>query len=124
MPAMTRPRGVSSRVMWLLALIVAAATAAQAAAQSLPDVIDDVQPKVVKIYGAGGFRGLEHYQSGILISAQGHVLTSWSYVLDTDFVAVVLADGKQFQGQLVGADPALEAAVLKIEATDLPHFAL
>jgi serine protease Do len=59
-----------------------------------------------------------------LISSQGHVLTAWSYVLDTDYVAVVLDDGRRFQGQLVGADPRLEIAVLKIESVDLPHFEL
>jgi hypothetical protein len=38
---------------------------------------------------AGGMRGLEAYQSGILISGEGHVLTVWSYVLDADDVTVV-----------------------------------
>jgi hypothetical protein len=55
---------------------------------------------MVKIYGAGGLRGLEAYQSGFLISPQGHVLTAWSYVLDTDFITVTLADGRKFQGRL------------------------
>ena len=45
---------------------------------------------MVKIYGAGGPRGLEAYQSGFLISAEGYILTSWSYVLDTDNITVVL----------------------------------
>ena len=38
-------------------------------------------------------RGLEAYQSGMLISAEGHILTVWSYVLDVDPV-VVLDDGR------------------------------
>ena len=46
-----------------------------AARRSLHDTIRDAQRKVVKIYGAGGVRGLEAYQTGILISAEGHVLT-------------------------------------------------
>ena len=33
-------------------------------------------------------------------------------------------DGRKFQGQLIGADPRREIAVLKIEADDLPHFRL
>ena len=40
-----------------------------AAGSSFAEVVDKVYPKVVKIYGAGGFRGLESYQSGSLISA-------------------------------------------------------
>jgi serine protease Do len=102
----------------------APAAADAPAAASLPDTIARVQPKMVKIYGAGGLRGLAAYQSGFLISPQGHILTAWSYVLDTDSVTAVLADGRRFEAKLVGADPRLEAAVLKIDATDLPCFDL
>jgi serine protease Do len=79
---------------------------------------------MVKVYGAGGFRQLEAYQSGFLVSAEGHVLTAWSYVLDTDYITVTLDDGRKFQAELIGADPRLEIAVLKIDAKDLPHFKL
>lgn len=114
-------------VLYLAVALAAAASAPVARAEASPSfaaVIRDVQPKIVKIYGAGGFRGLEPYQSGFLISPQGHVLTAWSYVLDTDFITVTLNDGRKFQGKLLGADPRLELAVLKIEAEDLPHFEL
>jgi serine protease Do len=77
---------------------------------------------MVKVYGAGGLRQLEAYQSGFLVSADGHVLTAWSYVLDTDYITVTLDDGRKFQAELIGADPRLEIAVLKIDAKDLPHF--
>jgi len=81
---------------------------------------------VVKLYGSGGYRGLEAYQSGILISAEGHVLTVWSYVLDDDEVLVVLDDGRRFSAKLVAADPLTEIAVLKFETDGdaLPHFEL
>ncbi len=52
------------------------------------------------------------------------MLTVWSYVLDTDYITATLDDGRKFEAKLVGADPRLEVAVLKIEATDLPHFDL
>jgi serine protease Do len=93
-------------------------------AGSLADVIEAGQPKMVKIYGAGGVRGLEPYQSGFLISADGHIATVWSYVLDTDYITATLADGRRFEAKLVGADPRLELAVLKVEAADLVHFDL
>jgi serine protease Do len=67
---------------------------------------------------------LEAYQSGFFISPSGHVLTAWSYVLDTDFIAVILHDGRRLQGELVGVDPALEIAVLKVDLEDSPHFDL
>lgn len=91
---------------------------------SFSQVIQTVQPKIVKIFGAGGLRGLESYQTGFLVSSAGHVLTVWSYVLDTEVVTVVLDDGRKFQGHLVGSDPRLEIAVLKIDGEDLPYFDL
>jgi serine protease Do len=90
----------------------------------MADAIAAVQPKIVKIYGAGGLAGLEGYQSGFLISAEGHVLTVFSYVLDVEEATVVLNDGRRFPAKLLGADPRLEIAVLKIEAADLDHFDL
>ena len=91
-------------------------------ANSVAEVVDTVQPKVVKIHGAGGLRGLEAYQSGFLISRTGHVLTAWSYVLDSDDVSVTLNDGRRFTAELLGMDPRLEIAILKIDSIGLPHF--
>jgi len=79
------------------------------------------QKRVVKIYGAGGIAGLEAYQSGILVSPDGHIATTWSYVLDVEPI-VLLDDGRRFDSKIVGFEPALELAVLKIEASDLPYF--
>jgi serine protease Do len=90
----------------------------------MADTIAQVQPRMVKIYGAGGLSGLEAYQSGFLISAEGHVLTVFSYVLDTDEVTVVLHDGRRHTAKLLGADPRLEIAVLKFEGENLEHFDL
>ncbi|MFZ5830990.1 MAG: S1C family serine protease [Planctomycetota bacterium] len=107
-----------------LAMLSLAAAPSPVSASGLTGVIGRALPKIVKIYGAGGFRGMEAYQSGMLVSADGYVLTVFSYVLDTDYVTVVLNDGRRFQGKLVGADPRLEIAVLKIDAENLPHFTL
>jgi serine protease Do len=96
-----------------------------AQSDSFAEIIAATQPRIVKIYGSGGLRGLEAYQSGFLISAEGHVLTAWSYVLDADdFITVVMNDGTRYTGQIVGHDPRLEIALLKIEATGLPYFNL
>ncbi len=105
-------------------LVLASSYACGQRSLSYADTIVDVQPKMVKIFGSGGLRGLESYQSGFLISADGFVVTAWSYVLDSGDAAVILNDGRKFTSEIVGADPRLEIAVLKIEANDLPHFAL
>src|SRR3954471_3536271 len=117
-------RAVATAVACLFA--VASGARASDGAASFIQVARQVQSKVVKIYGAGGIRGLEHYQSGILISGKGHVLTVSSYVLDSDEVTVVLDDGRHFTAQQIAADPLTEIAVLKFDPgnDDVPHFDL
>jgi S1-C subfamily serine protease len=117
-------RAVATAVACLLAEVCGARASDGAA--SFTQVSRQVQPKIVKIYGAGGIKGLEHYQSGILISGKGHVLTVSSYVLDSDEVTVVLDDGRRFTAQQVAADPLTEIAVLKFDpgGDDVPHFDL
>jgi S1-C subfamily serine protease len=97
---------------------------AATAQSSFSGVIDQVQPRIVKIFGAGGLRGLEAYQSGFLISAEGHILTVWSYVLDSEVITVYTNDGRKFQAEVVGMDPRTEIAVLKVDGQGLPHFNL
>jgi len=87
-------------------------------------VCRDTQPKMVKINGGGGVRGWESYQSGFFISGDGLILTAWSYVLDVDTVKVTLSDGQKFDAKLIGYDPKIEIAVLKIEVDGVPHFKL
>ena len=82
------------------------------------------QEKVVKLYGAGGARGLESYQSGIIIGNSGHILTSWSTVLDVAKVRVVTFDGRRLDATMVGMDPQNELALLKLEDAGLVGFDL
>jgi serine protease Do len=69
---------------------------------------------------------LEAFQSGLSISGKGHVLTVWSYVLDSDEVTVVLDDGRHFAAKYVASDPLTEIALLKFDPGDeeVPHFDL
>lgn len=116
-------QSLSMPAVVLLASVLALALPEPARAQSsLAEVVHQTQPLMVKIFGAGGLRRLEAYQSGFLISAEGHILTVWSYVLDTEAVTVYLDDGRKFTAELVGMDPRSEIAVLKIPADNLPHF--
>ena len=59
-----------------------------------------------------------------MISPGGHVLTAMSSVLDTDDVEVTLDDGRRLKAVIVGADPGIDVAVLKVEASALPYFDL
>src|SRR5436189_2463255 len=100
------------------------AVAPAMAAEPGERVIDQVSRRVVKIFGAGGIRGLYAYSTGFLVSPKGHLVTVWSHVLDDQSVTVVLHDGRKFEGKILGAEPQLDLAVLKIDADDLPYFDL
>ncbi len=95
-----------------------------AAAQSSRETIEAASPKVVKIFGAGGIKQLYAYSTGFLVSSEGHIVTVWSHVLDGDTVNVVLADGRRLEAKVLGAEPQLDLAVLKISADSLPYFDL
>jgi len=95
-----------------------------ARAASPQETIAGAARKVVKIHGAGGVRGLEAYQTGILVSPAGHVVTVMSTVLDADELDCVLDDGRRYRASLLGVDPQRELAVLSIEAEELPAFTL
>lgn len=110
-----------SRVAAFMVLAVSITCSVSAAQPAVHDVARDAQTRVVKVYGAGGLSGLESYQSGFFVSPEGHIATAWSYVLDVDPV-VVLDDGRRFEADIVGFEPSLELAVLKIEASGLPFF--
>ena len=104
-----------------LVVAVVLAARAGAAADPTPQLVAVIAAKsVVKIYGAGGLRGLEAYQSGIILSPDGRIATALSTVLDAEGIDCVLDDGRRFEATLVGFDPRRELAVLSIDATDLP----
>jgi serine protease Do len=108
----------------LLVIAWLATASASTAAEPAEKVIDQVSRRVVKIFGAGGIRGLHAYSTGFLVSAQGHIVTVWSHVLDEQTVTVILHDGRKFEGKILGAEPQLDLAVLKIGGDDLPFFNL
>ena len=59
--------------------------------------------------------------SGVVIDAEGRVLTNEHVVAGADVIRVTLADGREFDASLVGADPNNDLAVLQLEgATDVP----
>lgn len=104
---------------WTLAFFFLLAATGQQASGS-DAAIELAARTVVKIYGAGGFRGLEAYQTGFLVSPEGHVMTAMSTVLDSEEIDCVLDDGRRFTASLVGIDPRREMALLKLDAEGLP----
>ena len=62
--------------------------------------------------------------SGVILSAQGFILTNNHVIAGADEIAVALHDGRTVQAKLVGADPDSDLAVLKINLPDLPVITL
>jgi len=57
--------------------------------------------------------------SGIVISADGYILTSAHAVVNTEAASVVLVDGREFKGHVIGLDVRSDVALMKIDATGL-----
>ena len=116
----------------LPALFVAASAVPASAADPFRKVSADVNQKMVKIFGSGGFKGVTNYTTGIIISPEGHLLSVASQTLDADGVIVHLYDGRRMKAKVIVTEPDLDVAMLKIvpdgkkidEPTnlDLPYF--
>ncbi len=60
--------------------------------------------------------------SGVLIHPDGYILTNEHVITQAVRIKVTLADNREFEARLVGADIKSDLAVIKIEAQkDLPH---
>lgn len=58
--------------------------------------------------------------SGVIVSAEGYLLTNNHVIDGADDIEVTLTDGRQARARLVGTDPETDVAVLKIELDRLP----
>ncbi len=57
--------------------------------------------------------------SGVIVSADGHILTNAHVIEDATSVVVHLSDGREMAARVVGRDRATDLAVLKIDARGL-----
>jgi len=62
--------------------------------------------------------------SGVIIDANGYILTNEHVIGQADKIMVTLADGRQFKGEIKGKDPHSDLAVIKINANNLPYAIL
>lgn len=59
--------------------------------------------------------------SGIIIDAQGHIVTNNHVVDGSDDIIVVLKDGKELPAKVVGKDAQTDLAVIKVGEKNLPY---
>ena len=85
-------------------------------------VVDAVGPAVVSIAVDGG-RGGERIGagSGVIIAPDGYVLTNSHVVNGAARVNATLTDGRTLGATVVGEDPATDLAVIRLQASGLPH---
>jgi serine protease Do len=62
--------------------------------------------------------------SGFIISSDGFILTNSHVVSAADDITVKLNDKREFKARLIGFDKRTDVAVIKIEASDLPHVTI
>ncbi len=58
--------------------------------------------------------------SGVIVEANGLIITNNHVVNKADEIRVFLSDKREFKGKLIGTDTKTDIAVVKIEATGLP----
>jgi serine protease Do len=94
------------------------------AQESFTKTSTQVNKKMVKLFGAGGFKGLPAYGTGALVSDKGYILTVNNHILASSEITVHLHDGRLYHAKVVAKEPELDVALLKIEeeVEDLPHF--
>jgi serine protease Do len=59
--------------------------------------------------------------SGVIVSPDGYIITNNHVVEGANELTVTLPDKRDFKGKVVGTDPKTDLAVVKIDASGLPH---
>jgi serine protease Do len=76
-------------------------------------------------YGSDSYskpREVAGYGSGVIISADGYIITNNHVIEDAESVEVKLNDNRTFTAEIIGRDPSTDIALLKIKANDLPFI--
>ncbi len=111
----------------------------QAAARAMPSVVNIFTSKQVAPAADSPEQLFRHFfgdrqsappqsenslGSGVIVSAQGLILTNHHVVESATEIEVALADGRTLEATVVGSDPETDLAVLKVNAGNLPAISL
>jgi Do/DeqQ family serine protease len=62
------------------------------------------------------------YGSGVIVTADGYIITNNHVIEDAEKIVVTLNDKRDFEAILVGRDPSTDIALLKIKSDNLPYI--
>ena len=91
-------------------------SSSRSAQRGVDDPLDNSREPDVPRQGAG---------SGFIVDREGYILTNHHVVEGADRITVTLSDGRAFRGTVVGSDPAIDVALVRIpKAPNLPEAPL
>jgi serine protease DegS len=76
------------------------------------------------IFGPQRPRVQQALGSGVIVDAQGHIITNHHVIAGSDKIRVQLSDGREADAAVVGSDPGTDLAVLQIRLPKLPVMTL
>jgi len=93
----------------------------------ITDAVEKLSESVVSIsstklardfrYGMVPVKGMG---SGLIIDPKGYIITNNHVIDDAHGVEITLKDGRVLSGDVIGADPATDIALIRLEANNLP----
>lgn len=114
------------RTIWaffLPLLLFAVPLRASAATWPVEDVARRVMPSVVGVLNVQGLpdgpSGPRGAGSGVIVRADGLIVTNYHVVVDASRIRVTLPDGKTVPASVVGLDPLTDLAVIKVGVSHL-----
>jgi serine protease DegS len=82
-----------------------------------------VEPPISGIEQQPGARVRPRYAdglgSGVIVDADGHIVTNQHVIQNSEAIRVRLADGREAAAEVVGSDPDTDIAVLKVDSREL-----
>lgn len=105
---------MKAKLFWLAVVVCLVGVREAQATKPYDKVVGEVNDKLVKLFGAGGFRGAESFGTGIIVSADGHIITAASPFLQGTQLTLHLPDGRKCKYKVKVIEPEFDTAVLQI----------
>ncbi len=92
---------------------------------SLPQGYENAPPFFRDFFGPNGQPRREMGAgSGVVISADGYIVTNNHVVDRADSVKVSFSNAREYRAKVIGTDKSSDLALIKVEATNLPHLSM